>query len=173
MFSGFPLFKPSILSAMKFSETINPTQIILDLKAKDRWKAIEEIVHHLVEKHNELAQFEQNILEAVKLREESMSTAIGFGVAIPHASTSAVPTVTSVFARSSSGIEYDSLDAQPVKIMVLLLTPTGQAQEHLKTLANISRFMNNRDFREKAENAKTADEIYQLIRTRESQVTSH
>jgi mannitol/fructose-specific phosphotransferase system IIA component (Ntr-type) len=152
---------------MKFSEIINPTQIILDLKATDRWTAIEEIVNHLTRTHQDLQKQHDTILAAIKHREENMSTAIGFGVAIPHASTSAVGNVTSILARSSAGIDYDSLDAQPVKIMVLLLTPVGHTQEHLRTLANISRFMNNRDFREKAENAKTAEEIYQLIVTKE------
>jgi fructose-specific phosphotransferase system IIA component len=152
---------------MKFSETISPTQIILDLKATDRWTAIEEVVNYLVQTHEELRNQREAILEAIKHREENMSTAIGFGVAIPHTCTSAIRSVVTVLARSSNGIDYDSLDAQPVKLIVLLLTPTGQTQEHLKTLANISRFMNNRDFREQAEHAKTAEEIYQLIVTRE------
>jgi mannitol/fructose-specific phosphotransferase system IIA component (Ntr-type) len=153
---------------MKFSEIITPTQIILELKATDRWAAIEEIVHHLIGTHQELQSQYDSILQAVRYREQNMSTAIGFGVAIPHASSSAIASVTSVLARSSAGIDYDSLDAQPVKMMVLLLTPVGQTQEHLRTLANISRFMNNRDFREKAERAKTAEELYQLIVTKES-----
>ncbi len=160
-------FVPLIHHSMKFSEIINPSQIILDLLATDRWVAIDALVNHLVaEKRIPEAQ-KDTVLQAVKNREKTMSTGIGFGIAIPHASTDAITQVTAVFARSSTGINFDSLDNQLVKLVVLFLVPAGQYQQHLKTLASISRFLNDRDFREKAEQAQTADEIYQLVVQRE------
>ena len=148
---------------MKFSEIITPAQISLDFKAADRWVAIEGLVDILVaQKHIDPAR-KDAVVQSIKTREKTMSTGIGFGIAIPHASTDAIGKVTAVFARSSTGINFDSLDNQPVKLVVLFLVPAGQYQQHLKTLASISRFLNDREFREQAEQAKTAEEIYQLI----------
>ncbi len=152
---------------MKFSEIINPSQIVLDLKAIDRWMTIEELVDILVTKSCIEESRRGTVIQAVKSREKTMSTGIGFGIAIPHASTDAITKVTAILARSSHGINFDSLDNQPVKLVVLFLVPTGQYQQHLKTLASISRFLNDRGFREQAEQAKTAEELYQLIVRRE------
>lgn len=153
---------------MKFAEIISPAQILLDLKATDRWVAIEELVDHLVAQKGIDPSRRDSVVQVVKNREKTMSTGIGFGIAIPHASTDAIQKVSAVFGRSSQGINFDSLDNQPVKLVVLFLVPAGQYQQHLKTLASISRFLNDREFREKAEHAQTAEEIYQLIRQRES-----
>ena len=148
---------------MKFSEIISPGQITLDLKATDRWGAIEELVNLLViQKCIDFGR-RDSVIQAVKSREKTMSTGIGFGIAIPHASTDAIGKVTAAFARSIQGIHFDSLDNQPVKLVVLFLVPTGQYQQHLKTLASISRFLNDREFREQAEQVKTSEELYQLI----------
>jgi len=148
---------------MKFSEIITPEQILLDLQAADRWATIEELVEWLVKQKRIDETRRDAVIQAVKTREKSMSTGIGFGIAIPHASTDAIDKVTAALARSSKGINFDSLDNQPVKLVVLFLVPTGQYQQHLKTLASISRFLNNRSFREQAECVGTADELYQLI----------
>lgn len=153
---------------MKFSEIISSNQIVLDLKAVDRWAAIEELVGILVAQKCIEESRRETVVQAVKNREKTMSTGIGFGIAIPHASTDAISKVTAVLARSTGGINFDSLDNQPVKLVVLFLVPAGQYQQHLKTLASISRFLNDRDFREQAEQAKTPDDLYQLILKRET-----
>ena len=153
---------------MKFSEIISSNQIVLDLKAPDRWVAIEELVGILVSQKCIEDSKRDVVIQAVKNREKTMSTGIGFGIAIPHASTDAIGKVTAVLARSTGGINFDSLDNQPVKLVVLFLVPAGQYQQHLKTLASISRFLNDRDFREQAEQARTANDLYQLILKRET-----
>jgi len=152
---------------MKFSEIISPEQILLDLKATDRWLAIEELVTSLVKQKKINESRRDSVIQAIKNREKTMSTGIGFGIAIPHASTDAISKVTAVLARSSKGINFDSLDNQPVKLVVLFLVPAGQYQQHLKTLASISRFLNDREFREQAEQAHSPEELYQLIQRRE------
>jgi fructose-specific phosphotransferase system IIA component len=154
---------------MNFSEIICPNQIVLDLKATDRWIAIEELVNILVSQKCIDPARRDSVIQAVKGREKTMSTGIGFGIAIPHASTDAISKVTAALARSSTGINFDSLDNQPVKLVVLFLVPAGQYQQHLKTLASISRFLNDREFREQTEQVKTAEELYQLILKREAQ----
>jgi len=153
---------------MRFSEIISPAQIILDLKTTDRWAAIEELVNQLVAQKHIQESRREAVIQAVKNREKTMSTGIGFGIAIPHTFTDAIEKVTAILACSSKGINFDALDNQPVKLVLLFLVPTGQYQQHLKTLASISRFLNDRQFREKAEQVKTADELYELILKRET-----
>jgi fructose-specific phosphotransferase system IIA component len=153
---------------MKFSEIISSKQIILELQATDRWMTIEELIGRLVSEKFIDAARKDSVVQAIHAREKTMSTGIGFGIAIPHASTDAVTKVTAVLGRSTKGISFDSLDNQPVKLAVLFLVPTGQYQQHLKTLASISRYLNDRSFREEVEKAQSEDEIYQLILKRES-----
>jgi len=152
---------------MRFSEIIGPDQIVLDLQAKDRWEAIEKLVGYLVKQKRIAEPRHQAVIKAVKEREKSISTGIGLGVAIPHAQIEAIDKSIGVLARSPEGIHFDALDNQPAKLVVLFLSPSGQHQEHLKTLATVSRMVHNREFCHDALQAKTANEMYQLILNRE------
>ena len=91
----------------------------------------------------------------VKKRETSMSTGIGFGIGIPHASTDLIQDVVGAFGRSKKGVNFDALDNQPVNLIMLFLVPQGQFQKHLHTLANIAKLLHNRDFRQALETAPT------------------
>ncbi|MDD2707914.1 MAG: PTS sugar transporter subunit IIA [Verrucomicrobiae bacterium] len=153
---------------MKLSEITDPNLIIMDLKGVERWSVIEEMVDWLVQQKCMDQSNRESVVQKVKKREKDMSTGIGFGVAIPHADTDAISKVTAVIARSSKGVNFDSLDAQPVKLVVLFLVPLGQYPLHLRTLAIISRTLQDRLFREHADGVKTAEEFYQLIVKRES-----
>src|SRR5438132_67892 len=106
----------------------------------------------------------ESILASLKQREETMSTGIGFGIAIPHASSDRIDDVVASFGRSSSGIEFDALDNAPVKFVVLFIVPKNQFQTHLCTLASIAKFLNDRATREKLAAAKSTEEILSIFR---------
>jgi fructose-specific phosphotransferase system IIA component len=148
---------------MKLSEITTPSLIILDLQSTERWSVIEEMVNWLVRQKCIDEAHREAVIQKIKKREKDLSTGIGFGVAIPHADTDAIQKVTAILGRSTKGVSFDSLDAQPVKLVVLFLVPLGQYTLHLKTLAIISRTLQDRSFREQAELAKTPDELYQAI----------
>jgi mannitol/fructose-specific phosphotransferase system IIA component (Ntr-type) len=95
-----------------------------------------------------------------------MSTGIGFGIAIPHASSEDVSEVVAAFGRSRKGIEFDALDNAPVKFVVLFIVPKNQFQTHLRTLAAIAKFLNDRTVREQLAAAKTPEEILSIFRER-------
>ena len=95
-----------------------------------------------------------------------MSTGIGFGVGIPHASTDLIYDVVGAFGRSKSGINFDALDNKPVNLVMLFLVPQGQFQKHLHTLANIAKILHNNDFRQSLEQAVNAEEMEQIIRNK-------
>jgi mannitol/fructose-specific phosphotransferase system IIA component (Ntr-type) len=93
-----------------------------------------------------------------------MSTGIGFGIGIPHASTDLIYDVIGAFGRSRKGVQFDALDNQPVKLVMLFLVPQGQFQKHLHTLANIAKLLHNKDFRAALENATDAAAMMRIIK---------
>jgi mannitol/fructose-specific phosphotransferase system IIA component (Ntr-type) len=92
---------------------------IVDLQAHDRWQVIEELVSHLVATRKIQSQHRDSLAESIRKRESSMSTGIGFGVGIPHASTALVSEVVTVVGRSRQGIQFDALDSKPVHLVLL------------------------------------------------------
>ena len=95
-----------------------------------------------------------------------MSTGIGFGIAIPHASSDSVSEVVAAFGRSSQGIEFNALDNAHVKFVVLFIVPKNQFQAHLRTLASIAKFLNDRSVRERLAQAGTSAEILSVFEDR-------
>jgi mannitol/fructose-specific phosphotransferase system IIA component (Ntr-type) len=81
------------------------------------------------------------IVAAVKKRESSMSTGIGFGIGIPHASTDLVSDVIGAIGRSRNGVQFEALDGKLVYRVMLFLIPQGQFQKHLHTLANLAKML--------------------------------
>ena len=133
------------------------------MEATERWQAIEEIVSFLIEGGYIPKKEKENVLSALFHREETMSTGIGFGVAIPHASSDAVNKVVVAFGRSQTGIEFESLDEKPVHFVVLFLVPADQFQTHLKTLSAIAKFLNDRSTREALIDAHDAHAIMSIL----------
>ena len=104
------------------------------------------------------------VTAAVKKRETSMSTGIGFGIGIPHASTDLIYEVVGALGRSKTGVNFDALDNQPVKLVMLFLVPQGQFQKHLHTLANIAKLLHKREFRQALEEASDGAAMFKIIR---------
>ena len=95
-----------------------------------------------------------------------MSTGIGLGIAIPHASSDKVTEVVAAFGRSMTGVEFDSLDGQPVNFVVLFVVPKDQFQTHLRTLAAIAKFLNDRTVRDELAAADSAASILTVFKER-------
>ena len=151
---------------MSLASLLSSEQIIPEMKATERWPAIVELIDLLVAQQKIDPSSRDDILAALKQREETMSTGIGFGIAIPHASSDAVSEVVAAFGRSSHGIEFDALDSAPVKFVVLFIVPKNQFQTHLRTLASIAKFLNDRSVREKLAAARTKEEILAIFEDR-------
>src|SRR5438067_1340861 len=144
---------------MTLGNLLTVDQILPEMKATERFAAIEELVDLLVAREQIKAADRETVLHALRAREETMSTGIGFGIAIPHASSDRVGKVVAAFGRSSAGIEFESLDNAPVKFIVLFIVPKDQFQTHLRTLAAIAKFLNDRSVRERLGSAASASEI--------------
>ncbi len=149
---------------MSLASLISAEQIIPEMKATERWPAIVELVDLLVTQGKIKSEDRETILASLKQREETMSTGIGFGIAIPHCSSDRLDEVVAAFGRSTSGIEFDALDNAPVKFVVLFIVPKNQFQTHLRTLASIAKFLNDRGTREKLATAPSAEAILAIFR---------
>ena len=89
---------------MNLGDLLTVEQILPEMKSTERWSAIVELVELLVANKKIRPEDEESVLSALRTREETMSTGIGFGIAIPHASSDLVKTVVAAFGRSSHGI---------------------------------------------------------------------
>jgi fructose-specific phosphotransferase system IIA component len=150
---------------MDLGDILTPEQINPDLQAANRWEAIDELINRLVDAGKIQSEHRDAIVGVVKKRESSMSTGIGFGVGIPHASTDLIHDVVGAFGRSKKGVNFDSLDNQPVSLVMLFLVPQGQFQKHLHTLAKIAKLLHRKEFRQALENAPDAQTMYRIIKS--------
>ena len=148
---------------MTLGNLLTVKQIVPEMKATERWSAIVELIDLLVSMGKINAGDRDTVLAALRAREETMSTGIGFGIAIPHASSERVHEVVAAFGRSSAGIEFDSLDNAPVKFIVLFVVPKDQVQTHLRTLAAIAKLLNDRAVRDRLATAGSAEEILAIF----------
>lgn len=149
---------------MDLGDILSNEQIITDLQATDRWQAIDELINNLVATGKIKPENHDAIAAVVKKRESSMSTGIGFGIGIPHASTDLIQEVVGSLGRSRKGVNFDALDNQPVNLVMLFLVPQGQFQKHLHTLANIAKLLHKADFRQALEQAPDAETMLRIIR---------
>jgi len=130
---------------MELGDILGPDNIIPELRATNRWEAIDELIGNLVATGKVKPENREAVTAAVRKREESMSTGIGGGIGIPHASTGLITEVIGALGRSRKGIDFDALDDQQVTQVLLLLIPKGQFQKHVNTLAEIVKHMHKAD----------------------------
>jgi mannitol/fructose-specific phosphotransferase system IIA component (Ntr-type) len=150
---------------MNLADILSPAQIIPELRATNRWEAIDELIDNLVVTGKIKPEHREAITAVVRKRETSMSTGIGFGIGIPHASTDLIYEVIGALGRSKTGVNFDALDNQPVNLVMLFLVPQGQFQKHLHTLAEIAKLLHKKEFRKSLEDSPDANAMYQSIRS--------
>ena len=149
---------------MNLGDILGPDNILMELQASNRWEAIDELINNLVSTGKIKPEHREAIAAVIKKRETQMSTGIGFGIGIPHASTDLIYDVVGAFGRSKKGVNFDALDNQPVNLVMLFLVPQGQFQKHLHTLANIAKLLHKKEFRQALEESPTVAEMYRIIK---------
>ncbi|HEX9252914.1 MAG TPA: PTS sugar transporter subunit IIA [Ignavibacteriaceae bacterium] len=146
---------------MKVSELLKPEFIVSDLQSETK----EEIINELIDlfKNDPRVEDIEKVRTAVLEREKVMSTGVGKGFAIPHGKTNAVKEIVGAFGRIKDGIDYESLDGNPVNLVFLLVGKDNLISTHIKLLSRISRLMNKDDFRHRLMEANSAEEIVKLF----------
>jgi len=150
---------------MKISEILNPKAIVADLKATGKDAALSELTDALLVVAPSLRRDE--VLQVLQERERLGSTGIGDGVAIPHGKLKGMPELMLAFGRSTSGVDFESMDGQPAHLFFLLLAPEESVGVHLKALARISKLLKDAEVRQKMLDATDSEQIYALICERE------
>lgn len=149
---------------MKFADFVCTAAIRPQLKADTKDEVIVEMVEALVEAGGITPDDKENIIEAVKKREELGSTGIGRGVAVPHTKHAVVDKLVGTVAVSTDGIDFNSLDGENVQLFFLLVSPPDRPGDHLRALENITRHLrDNAMFLKFLKQSKTAEDIQQLL----------
>lgn len=148
---------------MKFADFITPEAIQSDLKADDKEGVIREMVQALVEAGRIRAADYESIVKAILSREELGSTGIGRGVAVPHTKHSGVDRLVGSVAISREGVDFDALDGEKVNLFFLLISPQDRPGDHLRALENIARQLRDETFCRFLKQAKSAEDIRQLL----------
>lgn len=126
---------------MDIHSLINPARVILDLRSSSKREALLEIIENLGK--SEGVTDTTALRKAILDREEIMSTGVGLTIAVPHAKLSSVKAFTLALARSAKGIDYDSLDGQPVRIIVMIAAPDNDQNTYLRVLASVMQVLRN------------------------------
>ena len=146
---------------MKIMEFLNKKAVTASLKSADKEGVVRELVD-LLARAEEIKNKEE-LVKAILTRESLGSTGIGQGIGIPHAKSQNVKNLVAAFGLSQRGVNFDSLDGEPVYIFFLLIAPEESAGPHLKALARISRMLKDKYFRELLRKAKDEKEILRVI----------
>jgi len=152
---------------MVLSQILRPSCIKVPLKSKDKRSAISELVDLLND--NGLLINKDEALEAILAREQTRSTGIGSGIALPHGKCKAVRELVMAIGIAQEPIDFASIDGKPVTIVIMLVSPLDQTGPHIQALAKISRLMLDRQFRESLEKAASAEEAYELLSRKENE----
>jgi PTS system nitrogen regulatory IIA component len=146
---------------MKITDILVREGSILDLTSSTKDGLLAEMAGRLAAVETGLGA--DRLLEVLKERESLQSTGIGEGVAIPHGKIGGLDRLVATFARSTGGVDFDSIDGQPTHLFFLLVVPEQSGGQHLKALARISRFFRDASFREKLLVADELDQIFRAI----------
>ena len=120
---------------MNINDLLIKEVMIMDLKSTTKEGVIDEMVASL--KVNNRINDADLFKEGIMHRESLTSTGLGDGIAMPHAKTTAVNEATVLFAKSTNGVDYDSLDGQPAHLFFMIAAPEGANDTHLQALANL------------------------------------
>ena len=150
---------------MQLQELFQVQDVLVGFHATDKWDAIERIIDHLEARGRFTADQAPALLEAVMGRERSMSTGMEHGLALPHAAVDGLNEVVACMAICSEeeALDFESTDASPSRIVVLLLIPRDQKLLHIRTLAEIARLMSKSDSRALLQNATDSQAAWSAL----------
>jgi mannitol/fructose-specific phosphotransferase system IIA component (Ntr-type) len=155
-----------------FSDYLDPSQIIYDLKATDKIEALDEMLELLVKQN--LIKTKKPVLTRIIDRERLETTGIGHHVALPHARfNTGVKDISVVVGRSKDGIDFNAIDQKKVKLVILIVWNPSIPGLFNHLFAGLANFLINAKFRERLFSAKSADKLYDILSEIELSVPLH
>jgi len=146
---------------MNLTEILKSKCVMVPLDAPDKHEAIIALVDILVDQQH--IEDRQQLRDAVWKREQTRTTGIGHGVAIPHGKSPCCKKVALAVARTGTPLEFQAIDGKPVELIFLLASPIDQTSVHIEALAAISRMLTDPDLRQAMIDASDRDTLFKLI----------
>lgn len=158
---------------MKLLEIVVKNGILPSLASVERNKAIDEIMDALVEAGAVKAELRDEFVKSIIKREKRGSTGFGHGVAVPHAKHPAIEKMTVAIGISQQGVEFNSLDQQPVYSIFLLLSPEDNPEDHLDAMEVIFGNLSQETFRRFLRQATTVEDVLTLLEEADAGAITH
>jgi fructose-specific phosphotransferase system IIA component len=146
---------------MLLADILQSNHVKVPLAAIDKTTAIKELVE-LLAKTGDI-QDVPRVLDSVLQREATRTTGVGYGLAIPHSKCPAATHLTMAVGKPVEPIDFQSIDGQPVFLIVLLVSPPKETGAHIQALAKISRLMTLESFRSNLRQCPTSQAVYDAI----------
>lgn len=148
---------------MNLLDIITPECVKAPLAATDKRGAIDELVD-LLAAQDRIKQAD-TLKNAVWTREQTRTTGIGHGLAIPHGKAEGLTDIVMAIGKPAVPMDFEAIDGQPVQLIVLLASPPDKNSDHIQALARVSRLMTVEDFRRQVYDAVSGEEIWELLKT--------
>ncbi|MCX0291122.1 fructose-specific PTS transporter subunit EIIC [Lactobacillus kullabergensis] len=152
---------------MKIKDILAPESMIMSLKATNKEDAVKEMAD--LEVKTGIVNDEDEFIKSIWARENESTTGIGDGIAMPHARNKTINKARVLFAKSEKGIDYNSLDGQPVHLFFMITAPDGADNTHLEALAKLSGLLIDPDLVSALKEAQTPEKVIQLFEDAEKQ----
>ena len=146
---------------MKIMDILVRDAVILNLGVRSKRDVLAEMADALAKVEPQIES--DRLLEVLEEREALQSTGIGEGVAIPHGKLAGLDRLVASFARSTEGVDFDSIDGQLTHHFFLLVVPDHSGGQYLKALARISRFFRDPAFRQMLSDAESLEDVVRII----------
>lgn len=150
---------------MEMRQLFTPGDLLVGFDPADKWDAIRQLVEHLVVMGRLPRASAASVLEQVVARERSMSTGMERGIAIPHAAVDQLDRVAACMGVISrpNGLNFESIDSHPTRLVVLLVIPRSQKLLHIRTLADVARVLGLEEVRERLIRAPSAQDAWESL----------
>ncbi|HEY0219692.1 MAG TPA: PTS IIA-like nitrogen regulatory protein PtsN [Afipia sp.] len=145
---------------MTITDLVAPEAILPALKVISKKQALQELAERAAVL---TGQSERSIFEVLLQREKLGTTAVGYGVAIPHGKLPNLSKMFGLFARLERAIDFEAMDGAPVDLVFLLLAPEGAGADHLKALARVARLLRDQDIAKKLRASRDAQALYSVL----------
>lgn len=148
---------------MLLSNILHQRVIKLNLRANTKNHVVEELVDLLIEAGDLPMSLRNHAIQIIAEREKIIGTGMDDGVALPHGSTDRVDSIIAALGISQSGVDFESRDGEPARIIILLLIPRKNFQEHLQAMAATARVMRCAEVRHSILRAGSVDNVLDII----------
>jgi len=145
---------------MELADILTEESVIVCTGLKTKREVLEKLAQHAAALTGQPAA---SVFEALDEREELGSTGLGNGIAIPHGKFPGLGSVTAVFARLETPVDFDAVDDQPVDLVMMLLAPLGAGADHLKALARVARVLRTDSVVDELRRTYDAKELYAVL----------